>query len=144
MVSKLNVLVKEVYEQKIRSQRAELKQLQSQVNPHFLYNSYFVLYRLAKIPDVDNVLRMARHLGEYFRFITRSRSDEVTLEEELKHTLAYIQIQMYRFDQRVETYCEEQGFIRTSLLHREIYLSDPRRVEPAKMKTVLRFPVRKS
>ncbi len=50
---------------------------------------------------------MARHLGEYFRFITRSRSDEVTLEEELKHTLAYIQIQMYRFDQRVETYCEE-------------------------------------
>ncbi|RED89376.1 GyrI-like domain-containing protein [Cohnella phaseoli] len=45
---------------------------------------------------------------------------------------------------RMETYCEEQGFIRTSLLHREIYLSDPRRVEPAKMKTVLRFPVRKS
>jgi len=45
---------------------------------------------------------------------------------------------------RMETFCEEQGFIRTSLLHREIYLSDPRRVEPAKMKTVLRFPVRKS
>jgi len=45
---------------------------------------------------------------------------------------------------RMETYCEEQSFIRTSLLHREIYLSDPRRVEPAKMKTVLRFPVRKS
>jgi len=45
---------------------------------------------------------------------------------------------------RMETYCEEQGFIPTSLLHWEIYLSDPRRVEPAKMKTVLRFPVRKS
>ncbi len=45
---------------------------------------------------------------------------------------------------RMEMYCEEQSFIRTSLLHREIYLSDPRRVEPAKMKTVLRFPVRKS
>ncbi len=45
---------------------------------------------------------------------------------------------------RMETFCEEQDFIRTSLLHREIYLSDPRRVEPAKMKTVLRFPVRKS
>jgi len=107
MVSKLNVLVKEVYEQKIRSQRAVLKQLQSQVNPHFLYNSYFVLYRLAKIPDIDNVVRMARHLGEYFRYITRSRSDEVTLEEEVKHTLAYIQIQMFRFDQRLETHCED-------------------------------------
>lgn len=107
MVSKLNILVKEVYEQKIHSQRAELKQLQSQVNPHFLYNSYFVLYRLAQIPDIENVTRMTRHLGEYFRYITRSRSDEVILEEEVKHTLAYIQIQMFRFDQRLETYCED-------------------------------------
>lgn len=103
MVSELNVLIKEVYEQKIRSQRAELKQLQSQVNPHFLYNSYFVLYRMAKIPDIDNVIRLARHLGEYFRYITRSGSDEVALDEEVKHTLAYVQIQMFRFDQRIET-----------------------------------------
>ncbi|GBG05740.1 sensor histidine kinase [Paenibacillus agaridevorans] len=107
MVSELNVLVKEVYEQKIRSQRAELKQLQSQINPHFLYNSYFVVHRLAKIPDIDNVVRISRHLGEYFRYITKNDRDAVTLKEELAHTLAYIQIQMYRFDQRIHTICEE-------------------------------------
>ena len=42
---------------------------------------------------------------------------------------------------RMEAYCEEQGWIRASKIHREIYLSDPRKTEPAKLKTVLRFPV---
>lgn len=44
---------------------------------------------------------------------------------------------------RMETYCEEQGYVRASKIHREIYLSDPRRTEPAKLRTVLRFPVEK-
>lgn len=44
---------------------------------------------------------------------------------------------------RMEAFCAEHGYIRTSKLHREIYLSDPRRTEAAKLKTVLRFPVQK-
>ncbi|WP_240762380.1 GyrI-like domain-containing protein [Paenibacillus thalictri] len=44
---------------------------------------------------------------------------------------------------RMEAFCSENGFIRSSKIHREIYLSDPRRIEPSKMKTVLRFPVNK-
>lgn len=44
---------------------------------------------------------------------------------------------------RMEAYCEENGYDRASKLHREIYLSDPRKIETAKLKTVLRFPVNK-
>ncbi|WNQ12175.1 GyrI-like domain-containing protein [Paenibacillus aurantius] len=44
---------------------------------------------------------------------------------------------------RMEAFCTEQGFIRSSKIHREIYLSDPRKTEAAKLKTVLRFPVHK-
>lgn len=44
---------------------------------------------------------------------------------------------------RMEAFCAEHGFIRTSKIHREIYLSDPRKTEAAKLKTVLRFPVQK-
>lgn len=40
---------------------------------------------------------------------------------------------------RMEAFCEENGYIRSSKLHREIYLSDPRRMKPEKLKTVLRF-----
>ena len=45
---------------------------------------------------------------------------------------------------RMEAFCSENGYIRTSKIHREIYLSDPRKTEPAKLKTVLRFPVAKA
>lgn len=45
---------------------------------------------------------------------------------------------------RMEVFCTEQEFIRSSKIHREIYLSDPRKTEPSKLKTVLRFPVKKT
>lgn len=45
---------------------------------------------------------------------------------------------------RMEAYCTDQGFIRSSKIHREIYLSDPRKTERSKLKTVLRFPVHKT
>ncbi|WP_171631386.1 sensor histidine kinase [Paenibacillus plantarum] len=102
MTNRLEVLIHQVYEQQIRTQRAELKQLQSQINPHFLYNSYFVMYRLAHMKDLDNVQRLAKHLGEYFRFITRSESEDVSLLEEWNHTQAYIEIQMFRYKRRMK------------------------------------------
>lgn len=107
MVGKLNMLIHEVYEQRIRSQRAELKQLQSQINPHFLYNSFFVLHRVAQMHDMDKVLHLSRHLGEYFRYITRTGSDEVTLAQEMNHAKAYMEIQMQRYSRRVQTICNE-------------------------------------
>ncbi|MEH7076497.1 GyrI-like domain-containing protein [Neobacillus drentensis] len=42
----------------------------------------------------------------------------------------------------MESFCKEKGYIRTSKTHREIYLSDPRKTDKQKLKTVLRFPVR--
>lgn len=45
--------------------------------------------------------------------------------------------------EKMKLYCKEQGYERVSLTHREIYISDPRKSEPSKMKTVLRFKVKK-
>ncbi|MEK0314885.1 sensor histidine kinase [Cohnella sp. 56] len=97
MSDNLKVLIQEVYEQKLRAQTSELKQLQSQINPHFLYNTYFILYRLAKMNDNDSVIRFSQHLGEYFKYITRNASDDVPLDTEIKHSRAYVEIQNIRF-----------------------------------------------
>ena len=43
---------------------------------------------------------------------------------------------------KMEKFCEENGYIRASKLHREIYISDPRKTDPSKLKTVLRFSVK--
>lgn len=102
MTRKLKQLIQEVYEQKMRSQRSELKQLQSQINPHFLYNSFFILHRMAQIPDIESVKKMTTYLGEYFRFITRTMNDEVALSDEVKHARNYVDIQSMRFGSKIQ------------------------------------------
>ncbi|MFC4598584.1 sensor histidine kinase [Cohnella hongkongensis] len=101
MVERVGTLIREVYEQKIRSQRAEVKQLQSQISPHFLYNSFFTISHLAMARDHATIGRMTRHLGEYFRFLTRNDSDEVPLSNEVAHAKAYAEIQQIRFSNRL-------------------------------------------
>ncbi|OMF37673.1 hypothetical protein BK133_03785 [Paenibacillus sp. FSL H8-0548] len=103
MAGRIKILIQEVFEHKIRLQSSELKQLQSQINPHFLYNSYYVVYRLAQNHDLEKVVEYTRFLGDYFKYITRNASDIVNLADEFHHAQAYIQIQMIRFSKRIIT-----------------------------------------
>jgi len=109
MTAQLKILIQQVYEQTIRSQKAELKQLQSQVNPHFLYNSLFILYRMAQEEDYEGVSGMSKHLGDYFKFITQNKADFVPLEKELQHAKVYTFIQQTRFGNRITFHFTEQG-----------------------------------
>ncbi|WP_217594713.1 sensor histidine kinase [Cohnella sp. GbtcB17] len=102
MVVKLKELIHKLYEQEIRVKSSELKQLQSQINPHFLYNTYFILHRLAKMDDIENVILFSQYLGEYFQFITRSGASEIPLEQEIKHARLYVEIQQIRFSNRID------------------------------------------
>ncbi|WP_242987647.1 histidine kinase [Anaerobacterium chartisolvens] len=101
MTRNLNTLIDQVYNQKILMQRAELKQLQSQINPHFLYNSFFMINTMAKVGD-ENLIPFTKHLGEYFRFVTRNSSDYIPLSDEVNHAGVYTSIQLMRFSKRVQ------------------------------------------
>ncbi len=103
MVRELNVLVHEVYEHKYRVRLAELRHLQSQINPHFLYNSFFILHRMAKLRDHDNIVRFTKYLGDYFQFITRDGKDEISLQLEVKYARTYTEIQSFRFGSRIRS-----------------------------------------
>ncbi|MFB9276375.1 sensor histidine kinase [Cohnella cellulosilytica] len=101
MLERLSSLIDQNYRQRIMVQRAELKQLQAQINPHFLYNSFFILYTMTKRGDYDELMAFELQLGEYFEFITRNTSDEVTLEREVSHARTYSLIQQKRFGERI-------------------------------------------
>lgn len=101
MVNKLKQLLEQVYMLKILSQRAELKQLQAQINPHFLYNSFFILYNMIDYDDNSEVKKFAQQLGNYFQYITRSAADEVPLYKEVEHARTYANIQTKRFRNRI-------------------------------------------
>ncbi|WP_127579442.1 sensor histidine kinase [Paenibacillus koleovorans] len=93
MLGRLKETIHNVYELEIRNQRSELKRLQAQINPHFLYNSFFVLSRLVRRGDNDKATQFAQFLGQYFQFITRDHEDLIELERELEHARTYADIQ---------------------------------------------------
>ena len=107
MVKNLGSLIDQVYKQKILMQNAQLKQLQAQINPHFLYNTFFILYSMAEAEDNASVMLFLKQLGGYFKYITRSGEDEVPLSREVEHARIYADIQQLRFSNRIRTKFEE-------------------------------------
>ena len=102
MLSRIEWLIGEVYEQQIRSQQSELKQLQSQINPHFFYNCFFILQGLVRMGQTELADRMLHHLGSYFHFITRSGKEFVPLDMEISHAQSYVEIQKLRFADAIQ------------------------------------------
>ncbi|HHW48732.1 MAG TPA: histidine kinase [Clostridiaceae bacterium] len=107
MLEKLQESINQVYEKNLLAQKAELKYLQSQITPHFLYNSFYILNRMIKSEKYEKAIAFSNHLGNYFRFITRSTSDEIPLESELEHARTYAIIQTMRFGNRIRIEFEE-------------------------------------
>lgn len=107
MLQNLNTLIDQSYKQKIMVQRAELKQLQAQINPHFLYNSFFILYTMTRRGEYDTLEQFALQLGDYFQFVTRSAADEVPLSREVSHARTYCDIQGMRFSNRIRIEFDE-------------------------------------
>jgi two-component system sensor histidine kinase YesM len=101
MAHRLKRSIEENYEQKIALQHSELKQLQSQINPHFLYNSFFNIYMMCKVGDSATAANLSQKLGNYYQYITRSGSDKVLLHKEFQHALDYCEIQCIRFSNRI-------------------------------------------
>ncbi len=101
MKERLDQSIKDNYQNKLALQRSELKQLQSQINPHFLYNSFYTIYRLSKMKDLDRVSTLSQKLASYYQFITKNSSDDVEFEKEYKHALDYCSIQQIRFSNRI-------------------------------------------
>jgi two-component system sensor histidine kinase YesM len=101
MAGRIQVLIEDVYTERIRTREATLKQLQSQINPHFLYNSLFFIINSAFLEDRDAVIAMSQNLAEYYRYTTRVENQSVSLRDELDLVRHYLNIHNLRM-QRLE------------------------------------------
>ncbi len=101
MIFRLNELIDRVYKQELYAKKAEIKQLQMQINPHFLYNSYFILHSMVKEEDLEDALNLSSYMGSYLQYIARNASDEVPLHNEIEHARNYIEIQTFRLSARL-------------------------------------------
>ncbi len=97
MATNLKILIKEVYEKEILKRNAEMDTLQSQINPHFLYNTLSSISALAVQQNDYRVNEMVNYLSRFYRISLNNGKKIVTVREEIELTKNYISIQQIRF-----------------------------------------------
>ena len=107
MAEQLDTLIQKEFQQTLLLEKAQMKQLQAQINPHFLYNSFFTLSQMIARDMKEPATELAEELGSYFRFIVRDSQDELPLSQEYAHARVYANIQALRFDGRIRITLEE-------------------------------------
>ncbi|MBM7570079.1 cache domain-containing sensor histidine kinase [Aquibacillus albus] len=100
MLDSIHKLITEVYEASIAEKNAKISALQSQINPHFLYNTLNVMKSISRVKGVEQVAEISESLAELFKYSMRNLDQPVTLQEEMKHIENYIRIQKHRFRDR--------------------------------------------
>lgn len=93
MASKINDLINEVYVSEIERKQAELFALQSQIRPHFIYNTLESIRMLAEIHDEDVISSGLMALGQLIRSKNHSLEDLITIEDEIKTVENYITVE---------------------------------------------------
>lgn len=81
--------------------RSELKALQAQINPHFLFNAINTIVSLTRTQP-DNARRLLIHLGNYFRTNLQQEAEVVDLYKEIEHINSYVEIEKARFGDKLE------------------------------------------
>lgn len=104
MVYRQNELTRVVHEKEVMQSRAELKALQSQINPHFLFNTLEAFYWSLEEKGDEEMARMVVAMSRLFRYIiSSSQQDEwVTIADELEHAERYLQIMQMRLGERMQ------------------------------------------
>lgn len=85
---------------------AELKSLQSQINPHFLFNTLNTASQLAMLEGADQSSEFIENVAQLFRYNLRKLDEPITLEEEIDHVIKYMYIIQARFGDKVEFHTE--------------------------------------
>ncbi|MGG4141776.1 histidine kinase [Paenibacillus algorifonticola] len=98
MASQIEELIEKVYKEKIVTREAMVKQLQAQINPHFLYNCLFFINNMTRLGNDEAVTAMTQNLAEYFRYTTRLNEPITTLEKEIAVVENYMNIQSLRME----------------------------------------------
>ena len=93
-------IIRNEYSTQLLKKRAELNALQSQINPHFLYNTIDSIRGQAILEGAPAIAETARALASIFRYCIDNHHNMVTLREELEHVSNYFAIQQYRFRDR--------------------------------------------
>ncbi|HHW31569.1 MAG TPA: sensor histidine kinase [Clostridiaceae bacterium] len=102
MKANLKQLITRVASAQAKQREAELKSLQNQINPHFLYNTLISIQMLAKINKQERIAQMVDDLGMLFKLSISKGKDIVKMKQELEHVNLYIKLQKIRYGDKFD------------------------------------------
>ena len=102
MADKLEEQMEEIRRNEQEKQRMEKKLLQSQINPHFLYNTLDSIIWMIRSEEYDGAGEMVSLLAKFFRISLSQGKDMIPLKKELEHATSYLAIQNIRFKDKFE------------------------------------------
>ncbi len=97
MLGKIKALLDQSIQEQEQIQKAELRTLQAQINPHFLYNTLDSIVWMAEAGKNAEVIHLVQALSRFFRISLNRGMDWVSLKEELEHVRSYLVIQQMRY-----------------------------------------------
>lgn len=120
LIRRIQILIKEVYHTEILKRKYEMKALQAQINPHFLYNSLSLINWKAIKAGEEEISQMSQLLSTFYRTSLNKGSNVITVENELENMEAYVNIQAmmhnYNFDVEFDIDPEVKKYYMINLL----------------------------
>jgi two-component system sensor histidine kinase YesM len=101
MIKRISALLSEVRREQIELRKAELRVLQSQINPHFLYNTLDSIIGLSSAKRNQEVITMVTALTKQFRIALSKGQDVISVAKELEHIANYLTIQHIRYKSKL-------------------------------------------
>lgn len=97
MIQKIKTLMDQSIAEQKQLKKAELRTLQTQINPHFLYNTLDTIIWMAEAQKSNKVIDMTKALSHFFRITLSKGKDWITLDHEIRHIQNYLIIQKMRY-----------------------------------------------
>jgi two-component system, sensor histidine kinase YesM len=97
MLEKIKMLLDKSIREQEQIQKAELRTLQAQINPHFLYNTLESIVWMAEAGKNDSVVNLVKALSRFFRISLNKGRDFISIKTELEHAQSYLVIQQMRY-----------------------------------------------
>ncbi|MBB3112881.1 two-component system sensor histidine kinase YesM [Paenibacillus phyllosphaerae] len=97
MLEKIKVLLENSIKEQEQLQKAELRTLQAQIHPHFLYNTLDSIVWMAEAGKNESVVKLVKALSQFFRLSLNKGRDWISIKTELEHGQSYLVIQQMRY-----------------------------------------------
>lgn len=101
MIDRIKNLLSEQYNMGVQLKNSDLKLLQAQINPHFLYNTLNLIKWTAQTQNSDEVADIVDKLSNFYRISLSNGLDLITIKDEIRHVTLYVQLQNKRFNNNI-------------------------------------------